>query len=151
MHRVRSSVHRRPDADFDTRVAAVEDTIAVAAGDPFPVLRLNERTSHPVPTPIRPDSRDSRDSRDADGRRSRDPEHVWHGSISWCSIQDAVTGALEVIRSTQRWDSTAFVEVLQYLAGVCGPTSTLIMDDGPVHTSRATWTWRAEHLGSRSC
>ena len=141
VHQVRGWVHRRADPDFETRVAAVEDAIAAAASDPFPVLCLDEKTSHPLRIPVRPDSRD------VHGRRRREFEYVRHGTISWYGIQEAASGAVEMIRSTSRMDSAAFAEILQHLTDVHGSTFTLIMDNGPAHTSYATRTWLAEHPG----
>ncbi|WP_432502623.1 IS630 family transposase [Kineococcus arenarius] len=141
VQQVRGWVHRRADPDFEARVAAVEAGIASASADPFPVLCLDEKTSHPLRTPVRPDSRDGQ------GRWRREFEYVRHGTISWYGIQDAATGAVEMIRATSSMDSAAFIEVLQHLTDAHGPTFTLVMDNGPAHTSHATRSWLTEHPG----
>ncbi|PRY03394.1 transposase [Kineococcus rhizosphaerae] len=141
VHQVRGWVHRRADPDFNTRVAAVEAAVTAAGDDPFPVLCLDEKTSHPLRVPVLPDSRDGR------GRRRREFEYVRHGTISWYGIQTAASGAVQMIRSTQRMDSVAFIEVLEHLVAVHGSIFTLVMDNGPAHTSYATRTWLQAHPG----
>ena len=104
VHRVRGWLHRREDPNFETRVAAVEGAIAAAGADPFPVLCLDEKTAYPVRTPTR------LDSRDAHGRRRREFEYVRRGTASWYGIQDASTGAVQMMRSTGSMDSAAFID-----------------------------------------
>ncbi len=141
VHRVRGWIHRRPDPDFDARVAAVQRAIAGARFGARPVLSLDEKTSDPVRTPVRADSRAG------DGSLRREFDYVRKGTVSWYGVQDCASGAVEMVRARSRMDSAAFIEVLEHLQEVHGSDFVLIMDNGSAHTSRATTAWLAEHPG----
>ncbi len=141
VHLVRGWIHRRPDPDFEAKVTAVQQAVAAARVGGRPVLSLDEKTSHPVRTPVRADTRAG------DGTVRREFEYVRKGTVSWYGIQDCASGAVAMIRARSRMDSAAFIEVLQHLKDVHGSDFVLIMDNGSAHTSRATTAWLAEHPG----
>ncbi len=141
VHRVRGWIHRRPDPGFDAKVTAVQQAVSAAKVGARPVLSLDEKTSHPVRTPVRADSRAG------DGSLRREFEYVRKGTVSWYGVQDCASGAVEMVRARSRMDPAAFIEVLEYLKDVHGADFVLIMDNGPAHTSRATTAWLAEHPG----
>lgn len=141
VHRVQGWIHRRPAADFDAKVAAVQHAVSNAKIGQRPVLSLDEKTAHPVRTPVRADTRAG------DGTVRREFEYVRKGTVSWYGVQDCASGAVEMIRSGSGMNSAAFIEILEHLEGVHGADFVLIMDNGPAHTSRATAAWLAEHPG----
>ncbi|WP_425433582.1 hypothetical protein [Kineococcus xinjiangensis] len=67
--------------------------------------------------------------------------------MSWYGVQEAATGNVTMIPTAGRMDSTAFTDVLARLIDTCGEAFTLIVDNGPAHTSRHTRTWLDEHPG----
>ncbi|WP_432536657.1 IS630 family transposase [Kineococcus arenarius] len=140
-HRVHGWIHRRPDPDFEAKVLAVQHAVANAKIGGWPVLSLDEKTAHPVRTPVRADTRAG------DGSVRREFEYVRKDTIFWYGIQDCASGAVQMLRARSRMDSAAFIEVLDYLKEVHGPDFILIMDNGPAHTSRVTTAWLAEHPG----
>jgi transposase len=141
VHQVRGWLHRRPDPDFATKVAAVQAVIAGAGGDPYPVLSLDEKTAFSVRTPICPDTRDRQ------GRTRREFEYRRAGTISWYGIQDIATGRIEMHRVSGQMNSVAFTDLLEHLTAVHGPIFTLVLDNGSAHTSRHTTAWLADHPG----
>ena len=141
VHQIRGWLHRRPDPDFATKVAAVQSVIAGAADDPYPVLSLDEKTAFSVRTPICPDTGDRH------GRTRREFEYQRRGTISWYGVQDVATGRVDMRRATARMDSVAFTALLGELIKQHGPIFTLVVDNGPAHTSRHTTAWLAEHPG----
>lgn len=66
-------------------------------------------------------------SRNRQGRRRREFEYVRHGTISWCGVQVAATGVVEMIRARTRMDSTAFMT-----DGSAATPHTLIMRSSAV-------------------
>ncbi|WP_432571145.1 IS630 family transposase [Kineococcus sp. SYSU DK005] len=141
VHRVRGWIHRRPDPDFDSKVAAVQRAVTTARVSGRVVLSLDEKTAHPVRTPVRADSRAD------DGTIRREFEYVRRGTVSWYGVQNCATGAVEMIRARSRMNSAAFIEVLERLRDANGCDFVLVMDNGSAHTSKATTAWLAEHPG----
>lgn len=139
VHRVHGWIHRRPAPDFDAKVIAVQHAVSNARIGGRPVLSLDEKTAHPVRTPVRGDTRSG------DGTVRREFEYVRKGTVSWYGVQDCATGTVAMIRSRSRMNSAAFIEILEHLKGVHGNDFVLILDNGPAHTSRATTAWLAEH------
>ncbi|RYF09672.1 MAG: hypothetical protein EOO77_23245 [Oxalobacteraceae bacterium] len=135
VHQVRGWIHLRDDPDFDARVAAVQAIISTAGEDLHPVLSLDEKTAYSVRTPV------MADTRGADGVLYREFEYVRRGTISWYGVQECATGRLAMIRALARMDSEAFIGVLAQLVTEHDETFTLIMDNGPAHTSRHTRAW----------
>jgi hypothetical protein len=145
VHKVTGWIHRRDDPQFNDRVEAVQTAVGNAATDRYPVLSLDEKTAYSVRTPTRPDTHDQH------GTRRREFEYQRRGTIGWYGIQDCKNGTVSLTRATGGMNSTAFITVLEDLTTLHGPVFTLIMDNGPAHTSRATRAWLAEHPGITVC
>jgi transposase len=141
VHRVKGWLHRRGDPTFESRVAAVQSVVTRARDDPYPVLSLDEKTAYSVRTPVRADSRS------CSGVVHREFEYVRAATLSWCGVQNVVTGAVQMIRARTRMDSTAFIDVLQGLADEHGDFLALVTDNESAHTSRQTRAWLAGHPG----
>lgn len=141
VHRVVSWLHRRDDPDFDARVAAVQEVITAATQDPRPVLSVDEKTAYSVRTPV------MADTRGGDGVLYREFEYIRRGAISWYGVQEAATGDLTMLPAAGRMDSAAFTDVLAHLVDTYGEVFTLVMDNGPAHTSRHTRAWLDDHPG----
>src|SRR4051812_41294938 len=110
VHRVRGWLHRKPDPQFEERIAAIEAAVAVARRGQRTVLCLDEKTALPVGTPCHPDTYGP------DGRRRREFEHHRAGTLAWYGTQDAGTGMIALRRAPTRMDSAAFTMVLDDLA-----------------------------------
>ena len=143
VHRVIGWLGRRGDPDFDLKVAAVQAAITSAGNgeDPHPVLSLDEKTAYSVRTPVRADTHGS------DGTIYREFEYRRRGTISWYGVQEVAGGELAMVPAAERMDSASFCHLLDRLLLEHGEIFTLIMDNGPAHTSRATRAWLAQHPG----
>src|SRR3954449_1580844 len=138
VHRVRGWLHRKPDPQFEERIAAIEAAVAVARRGQRTVLCLDEKTALPVRTPCHPDTYGP------DGRRRREFEYHRAGTLAWYGTQDAGTGTIALRRAQTRMDSAAFTTVLDDLAAE-GQDVTIIMDNGSTHTSAHTTRWIDQH------
>src|SRR3954467_3551554 len=84
VHRVRGWLHRKPDPQFEERIAAIEAAVAVARRGQRTVLCLDEKTALPVRTPCHPDTygpagRRRRECRIPPGRHARLVRHPGRG------------------------------------------------------------------------
>jgi hypothetical protein len=138
VHRVRGWLHRKPDPQFEERIAAIEAAVAVARRGQRTVLCLDEKTALAVRTPCHPDTYGP------DGRRRREFEYHRAGTLAWYGTQDAGTGTIALRRAQTRMDSAAFTTVLDDLAAE-GQDVTIIMDNGSTHTSAHTTRWIDQH------
>src|SRR3954463_13214489 len=138
VHRVRGWLHRKPDPQFEERIAAIEAAVAVARRGQRTVLCLDEKTALPVRTPCHPDTYGP------DGRRRREFEYHRAGTLAGYGTQDAGTGTIALRRAQTRMDSAAFTAVLDDLAAE-GQDVTIIMDNGSTHTSAHTTRWIDQH------
>ena len=144
VHTVRGWLHRKPDPNFDQRIAAIEDAVAQARAGRRTVVCLDEKTAVPVRTPCHAETRGP------DGTRRREFEYRRRGTISWYGVQDVATGAVALHRSSsygQRMNSEAFTMVLDDLVAAHGQDFTIVMDNGAAHTSGHTRRWMSLHPG----
>jgi hypothetical protein len=141
VHRVRSWLHRKPDPHFAERIAAIEAAVAAARAGERTVICLDEKTAVGVRTPCH------RDTRGPDGVRRREFEYRRAGTVAWYGTQEATTGTIALRRAHARMDSAAFTATLDDLVTAQGQELTIIMDNGPTHTSRHTTDWIGQHPG----
>lgn len=139
VHKVRGWLHRKPDAAFDDRLAAIEAAVGAARAGAATVVCLDEKTAVGVRTPCHVTTRGR------DGVRRREFEYVRAGTISWYGTQDVTSGAVGLIRSATRMDSDAFTMVLDDLVAAHGEDFTIVMDNGAAHTSKHTQRWMSQH------